>query len=49
VWKEAPKSTTQSVGERGRSHGCEERARGGALGDGSWGRGPRSSGKQLQQ
>jgi hypothetical protein len=32
VWKEAPESTTQSVGEGGGGEGtgCEERARGGA-------------------
>jgi hypothetical protein len=33
VWKEAPESTTQSVGEgdSGEAIGCAERARGGAL------------------
>jgi hypothetical protein len=33
VWKEAPESTTQSVGEgdSGEAAGCAERARGGAL------------------
>jgi hypothetical protein len=33
VWKEAPESTTQSVGEgdSGEAVGCAERARGGAL------------------
>jgi hypothetical protein len=30
VWKEAPESTTQSVGEGGEATRCAERARGGA-------------------
>jgi hypothetical protein len=30
VWKEAPKSNTQSVGEGGEATGCVERSRGGA-------------------
>lgn len=32
MWKDAPESTTQLVGERGwRRHGCKERDRVGAL------------------